>query len=185
MIDNPRISRAIGKLGDSRPVGRVLRKTHTQQIPHPKIDERLASNSSYPANNQQPTNNLRESTPPLDSYSAGNHSAPIGFYTARAAESVQSMSGLPTKAPAFDPHLESPSIRKTVGVDHSKTKPVGKDVIVAASPAARPPSSNFVSPQTDKLRRIGMPIGAVGPLHNRNSYKPPQMKRPGETPAIQ
>ncbi len=40
---------------------------------------------------------------------------------------------------------------------------------------------NFVNPQADQNRRIGMPLGgAASPLQNRNSYKPPQMKRPLE-----
>lgn len=132
---------------------------------------------------QKPTD-IRENTTPADSHSGANQSAPVGFYTARAAESVQGMSCSPSKAPPFDPHLESPSIRKTVGIDHTKTKPVGRD-IVAASPVARPSPSNFVNPQADRARRVGMPMGPAGSLHNRNSYKPPQMKRPGENHSMQ
>ncbi len=37
--------------------------------------------------------------------------------------------------------------------------------------------TNFVNPQADKTRRVGMPVGAASPLQNRGSYKPPQMKR--------
>ena len=39
------------------------------------------------------------------------------------------------------------------------------------------PRANFVNPQADKMRRVGMP-GMASPLQNRGSYKPPQMKRP-------
>ncbi|KAL6714922.1 DNA repair protein rad52 [Lecanora helva] len=120
-----------------------------------------------------------------DSSNLINHDAPVGFFTARAAESLQGGSGLPIKAPSFNPHLESPSIRKTPGVDHTKTKPVGRDV-VGNSASAQPPSTNvpranFVNPQTDKTRRLGMPGGSPSPLQNRGSYKPPSMKRPAES----
>ncbi|KAI4256088.1 MAG: hypothetical protein LQ352_002244 [Teloschistes flavicans] len=110
---------------------------------------------------------------------------PLGFFTARAAESIQNSPDAPFKAPSFNPHLESPSIRKTAGIDHSKTKPVGRD-IVGAPPlpttvghAAR--SAGFVNSQVDKTRRLGMPaVANASPLSNRNSYKPPQLKRPAE-----
>ncbi|KAL8763783.1 MAG: hypothetical protein Q9184_000485 [Pyrenodesmia sp. 2 TL-2023] len=124
-----------------------------------------------------------QGTPPSASSSIANHDPPIGFFTARVAETVQNSSGLPLKVPSFNPHLESPSIRKTAGVDHSKTKPVGRDIIgapqspasaMSPAPAGRP---NFINPQVDKTRRVGMPMGAASPLSNRGSYKPPQMKR--------
>ncbi|KAL9011654.1 MAG: hypothetical protein Q9173_003514 [Seirophora scorigena] len=123
-----------------------------------------------------------QETPPVSSSTIVPSNPSIGFFTARAAETVQSFSGLPLKASSFNLHLESPSIRKTAGVDHSKTKPVGRDIVNHAlqSPAAisvaagRP---NFVNPQADKARRLGMPVGSASPLSNRGSYKPPQMKR--------
>lgn len=99
------------------------------------------------------------------------HDPPPGFFTARAAESIQNAAGMPLKAPAFNPHLESPSIRKTAGVDHTKTKPVEKEAV------RLPPRLNFANPQTDKARRVGMPAGTGSPLQNRNSYRAPQMKR--------
>lgn len=37
-------------------------------------------------------------------------------------------------------------------------------------------TTNFVNPQADQNRRIGMPpAGMASPLQNRNSYKPPTM----------
>ncbi|KAL8736369.1 MAG: hypothetical protein Q9181_002446 [Wetmoreana brouardii] len=123
--------------------------------------------------------------PPLAQSTNANTDPPVGFFTARAAETIQNCPGIPLKAPSFNPHLESPSIRKTAGIDHSKTKPVGRDLVgaspqplAAVNPASR--SSNFVNLQADKTRRLGMPVGAVSPLSNRNSYKPPQLKRPAE-----
>ncbi|KAL8674251.1 MAG: hypothetical protein Q9168_001318 [Polycauliona sp. 1 TL-2023] len=116
-----------------------------------------------------------------------NGDPPVGFFTARAAEAIQSASGPLPQAPSFNPHLESPSIRKTAGVDHSKTKPVARDLIGAPPPPAVSPAGrlNFANPQADKTRRVGMPGGAASPLANRSSYKPPQMKRPAEGNAMQ
>ncbi|KAL8833684.1 MAG: hypothetical protein Q9170_004129 [Blastenia crenularia] len=130
----------------------------------------------------------RQGTPPPATSTNIVDDPPVGFFTARAAESVQNSSGLPIKVPSFNPHLESPSIRKTAGVDHSKTKPVGRDIVstpqspAVIGPAGRP---NFVNPQADKTRRVGMPAGAASPLLNRGSYKPPQMKRAVEGNVVQ
>lgn len=152
------------------------------RLQHPIAPQQLESIPSIsvqlsPLPRQPQPNNPAIATPTEEENCL--HEPPIGFFTARAAQSLQNNPGLPLKAPAFNPHLESPSIRKTAGVDHSKTKPVGREAVGAPSPVAIvPPRSNFVNPQTDKTRRIGMPVVAASPLQNRSSYKPPQMKRP-------
>jgi DNA repair and recombination protein RAD52 len=127
----------------------------------------------------EPQTHLGDNIRSLDGSDSVDHAAPVGFYTARAAETVQNGSSLPSNASAFNPHLESPSIRKTAGIDHTKTKPVGRDSI-PISPSVLPPRPNFINPQIDKNRKVGMPIGAASPLQNRNSYKPLQIKRPAE-----
>lgn len=126
-------------------------------------------------------------TPPPAALTSVSCDPPLGFFTARAAETIQSASGIPPQAPSFNPHLESPSIRKTAGVDHTKTKPVARDLVGAPPPPAVSPASrpNFANPQVDKARRVGMPGGAASPLANRSSYKPPQMKRPADGTAMQ
>ncbi|KAL8938102.1 MAG: hypothetical protein Q9216_004075 [Gyalolechia sp. 2 TL-2023] len=129
-----------------------------------------------------------QGTPPSAASNALLHDPPVGFFTARVAETVQNSSGQILKAPSFNPHLESPSIRKTAGIDHSKTKPVGRDIVGAPpSPAVMSPASrpNFVNPHADKTRKVGMPVGVPSPLTNRNSYKPPQMKRVAEGNNVQ
>ncbi|KAL8731320.1 MAG: hypothetical protein Q9166_003544 [cf. Caloplaca sp. 2 TL-2023] len=126
-------------------------------------------------------------TPPPAIWTTVNGDPPVGFFTARAAETIQSASGPLPRAPSFNPHLESPSIRKTAGVDHSKTKPVARDFVGAPPPPVPSPASrpNFVNPQADKARRVGMPASGMSPLSNRNAYKPPQIKRSAEGIAIQ
>ncbi|KAL9042264.1 MAG: hypothetical protein Q9180_000732, partial [Flavoplaca navasiana] len=126
-------------------------------------------------------------TPPPVALPSVSCSPPLGFFTARAAETIQSASGIPPQAPSFNPHLESPSIRKTAGVDHTKTKPVARELVGAPPPPAVSSASrpNFVNPQVDKGRRVGMPGGVASPLANRSSYKPPQMKRPADGTTMQ
>ncbi|KAL9640715.1 MAG: hypothetical protein Q9164_000110 [Protoblastenia rupestris] len=129
--------------------------------------------------NQQPAKAHPDYTPSLNSSNTSEHEPPIGFFTARAAETLQNPQSA-LKAPLFNPHLESPSIRKTAGVDHTKTKPVNRDLVGAPTAISNPPprGPNFVNPQADKARKVGMP-GQATPLQNRGSYKPPQIvKRP-------
>ena len=97
---------------------------------------------------------ISSEAPSLDSSSTSEHNPPVGFFTARAAESLQTGLGIPLKAPAFNPHLESPSIRKTAGIDHTKTKPVGREA-VGAPPQPPVARANFINPQSDKTRRDG------------------------------
>lgn len=126
-----------------------------------------------------------DSTPPLDSSNTTQHNAPVGFFTARAAESLQKGVALPSNVPIFNPHLESPSIRKTAGVDHTKSKPVRTETLEASTIAAAVlPRTNFVNPQADKSRKVGMPVAAGSPLQNRGSYKPPQMKRQADASGV-
>ena len=143
--------------------------------------------SKPPANHEQQAQGPPQShTPSLNSSGTSEHEPPIGFFTARAAETLQNAQGKPLQASPFNPRLESPSIRKTAGVDHTKTKPVNRD-LVSVPPIPAPPARvgvNVVNPQTDKTRKVGMPGGPGSPLQNRGSYKPPtQMKRPQGDPS--
>ena len=109
-----------------------------------------------------------------------------GFYTARAAEMVQNDRNI--ALPIFNPHLESPSIRKTAGVDHTTTRPINREAVCAQvrQPLAGPGSQSSGTPNTGPgsntsfqvpaARKLGMPgAGMASPLQNRGSYKPPQM----------
>jgi hypothetical protein len=132
---------------------------------------------------------------------------PTGFVTSRAAELVQNTESVTSNyIPAFNPHVDSPvpKEQRTPGIDHTSSRPIKRQEI-GAPPQPVPPgppansttnnggafnrpgpgfgragNSNFVNPQQDMNRRIGMPAGggaAMSPTPNRNAYKPP-MKRP-------
>ncbi|PQE27577.1 Recombination rad52 protein [Rutstroemia sp. NJR-2017a BBW] len=115
-----------------------------------------------------------------------------GFFSARAANLLPQEhvpEGQPPpislNLPAFNPNLESPSIRRTPGIDQKSSKPLAKNLkpvtgaqtTGAPAPLARP--VNIVNPQLDSTRRIGAPgMGLGSPVSNRNSYKPLTVKRP-------
>ncbi|KAI9715991.1 MAG: hypothetical protein M1812_005625 [Candelaria pacifica] len=161
----------------------------------PKISAQPTPQPLAPHLQPPPTaqNDQRDAQAPSAPAVPLSHEPPIGFFTARAAESLQNPNAVLQDVPTFNPHLESPSIRKTIGVDHTKSKPVNREVVGAPPPPpanlntpTAPPAnrSNFVNPQMDASRRIGMPGAAASPLQNRNSYKPPQMKRPAESNVV-
>lgn len=142
----------------------------------PPMTEQQLPKAYLPQDQLPQRPSISSEAPSLDSSITSEHNPPLGFFTARAAESLQTGLCIPLKAPAFNPHLESPSIRKTAGIDHTKTKPIGREA-VGAPPQPPVARANFINPQSDKTRRVGMPMGAPSPLQNRGSYKPPQMKR--------
>ena len=133
---------------------------------------------------------------------------PTGFVTSRAAELVQaseSATGL-NHIPAFNPHADSavPKEMRTPGIDHTSSRPIKRQELGGANgqqpvapaqstagtnggfnrlgpPVGRPGNSNFVNPQQDMNRRIGMPAGggaAMSPTLNRNAYRPPSKRPP-------
>ena len=148
---------------NSHPLSRPQASLEASEPPKKAAGSRASSDITEPVSHKLPVS--------VEISTNHEHDPPTGFFTARAAESIQNAVGIPLKAPAFNPHLESPSIRKTAGVDHTKTKPVEKEAV------RLPPRPNFINPQTDKARRVGMPVGTGSPLQNRNSYRAPQMKR--------
>ncbi|KAL1627629.1 DNA repair protein rad52 [Neofusicoccum ribis] len=150
-------------------------------------------------------------TPPVTSETSGPDSsnqgqaqqqppqdAPVRFVTGRAAElllKAEAANRPPIQTPAaFNPHAESPSLRRTTGIDHRTSAPVKKLAIVGQQTATNGGTNgtinggafakpNFVNPQTDSNRRLGMPTAAQSPLANRSMYKPPALKRPAEASA--
>ncbi|KAG9762981.1 recombination protein Rad52, partial [Aureobasidium melanogenum] len=140
------------------------------------------------------TTNGRQSTPPESVVTPSQVPAhvPSGFVSGAAASALVQPpeAGAMPPIKLFDPHHESPSIRRTQGIDARKSAPIKRSEVGAptvpipnpkpmmngAAPANR---SNFVNPAMDASRRIGMPGGMQqSPLANRSAYKPPAMKRP-------
>ncbi|KAJ5569935.1 uncharacterized protein N7459_009365 [Penicillium hispanicum] len=100
----------------------------------------------------------------------------VGFYSARVAESLRdNPNAAPLPGTQFDPHAESPSIRKTAGVDHTKSVPIHKPMLANPSPASNN-TRDFVNPSNDLQRRVGAPSAPVGSPLSRgpstSSYRP-------------
>jgi DNA repair and recombination protein RAD52 len=140
-----------------------------------------------------------------------NASVSVGFFSAKAVKDLPASAledesstqfAMPRGNQLFNPKLESPSIPKTPGIDHSSSKPLsrnGQHVAPTLSqssgpeaktggftpvrPSAAPPARGAVLNQSlDQTRRIGAPGAPGSPLTNRSQYRPPTMKRtlPGE-----
>ncbi|OBT49786.1 hypothetical protein VE04_09540, partial [Pseudogymnoascus sp. 24MN13] len=92
--------------------GRVLNQPNRQRTPPPPPNGSASPSFTRPSNPDADTTNQ-----PFHPHPDGP--PPIGFFSAKAALSTD---GLP-KTAVFNPHSESPSIRKTPGIDHTKTIP--------------------------------------------------------------
>ncbi|KAJ0370222.1 hypothetical protein COL154_001353 [Colletotrichum chrysophilum] len=171
--------------------------------PQPPNQPRAPTNPTAPSAPAAPPANGNMTTPGGGGGGA-NPAEPIAFFSARAVQQIpdSALQGNNTDAPlmmpagqqAFNPKAESPSIRKTPGIDHNSSKPLsrnGTHVPPTSTQQAETPAkgSGFTpvrpagagpapNPQFSQARRIGAPGGAGSPLANRGSYRPPTMKRP-------
>ncbi|KAI1270642.1 hypothetical protein F5Y18DRAFT_369065 [Xylariaceae sp. FL1019] len=129
---------------------------------------------------------------------------PATFFSARAIKDVptdgDTASVINNGAKVFDPKAESPSIRKTPGIDHKSSKPLSRSGVhvqplkrdadgTAPGQASGPGISGGGfqgaggNPTMSQVRQIGAPGGGVGsPLGNRGQYRPLTMKRPAAAP---
>ncbi|KAJ4396559.1 DNA repair protein rad52 [Gnomoniopsis smithogilvyi] len=97
-------------------------------------------NQSRPQNGQNPqglnsSNNGSHQTPPQAQVQNGGPPLDgVGFLSARAVKQIvgqedvekAKLPSAPLSTQAFNPNAESPSIRKTPGIDHTKSKPVNR-----------------------------------------------------------
>ncbi|KAF6841824.1 DNA repair and recombination protein rhm52 [Colletotrichum musicola] len=168
--------------------------------PQPPNQPRGPTNPSVPSAPAASTANGNMTTP---GQAGGNPAEPVAFFSARAIQNIPdaALQGNSADAPlmipagqqAFNPKAESPSIRKTPGIDHTSSKPLsrtGQHVPPTSTQSEGPSkSSGFMpvrpagagpapNPQFSQARRIGAPGGPGSPLANRSSYRPPTMKRP-------
>lgn len=179
---------------------------HNNPPPHPEADGQRSNPSSATGINSpaRPTENNAGITMPPPGH-------PEGFVTGRNADVLNQPAGAPRPAAAamaFNPHADSPSLRRTQGINPGKSAPVMRSAVGQApnghvngqahggpqQPAQRPQSpapggpnapirTNYVNPSADPSRRIGMPPSAGGGgMQNRGGYRPPMpaagVKRP-------
>lgn len=87
---------------------------------------------------------------------------PPGFFSAKAAGTN------PAAVARFNPHAESPSIRKTPGIDHRKSAPVKHDLVKQPLPPGvqAPGPRDFVDPRSNTGRQLG---AGQSPQPNRSA----------------
>lgn len=136
-----------------------------------------------PIGQATPQNNIaqppikRENPPPANQDMNPPSGTPSGgFFSARAVDLLRdNPNSVPSGAPQFDPHAESPSIRKTAGVDHTKSIPISRPMLSSASPAPSNNPRDYVNPAADMQRRVGAPAPAASPVARGpsvSSYRP-------------
>ncbi|KAF4265973.1 hypothetical protein CNMCM8812_006718 [Aspergillus fumigatus] len=163
--------------GQRQPVPQGQQQNFQNSRMAPPDQPRTSQDSNLPsAAGQMPVKReidakAQDTAPPASSPSV----LPASFFSARAVDLLRENPHTAVNAPQFDPHAESPSIRKTAGVDHSKSVPISKPMLAAASPASNN-TRDFINPSTDMHRKIGAPGGIGSPMMNRgqttSSYRP-------------
>jgi DNA repair and recombination protein RAD52 len=175
--------------------------TTGQNVPSQSMPPQRTANTGLPTSRvehpqaaglgQQSSNGKQSSSPGLPSQHfaapAGGlllHTA--GFYSARAAGNIDPTNNLAapvlTAAVQFNPHAESPSIRKTSGVDHHRSGKLLRDGLQPES--NHPPRREYIDPQADATRRVGAPPFAQGGQNmmprpvNTSAYRPPTRRGP-------
>ncbi|KAL1872246.1 DNA repair protein rad52 [Paecilomyces lecythidis] len=136
------------------------------------------TNVPGPMNNRAQGNNAHDAEPSGSPSMSGNQrpgDPPSVFYSARAVDMLRSNNAPPSSVPQFDPRSESPSIRKTAGVDHNKSVPITKPMLAQQGVTPTNNTRDFVNPSADLTRRIGAPGGGIasparGP--STSSYRP-------------
>ncbi|GFF65190.1 DNA repair and recombination protein radC [Aspergillus lentulus] len=164
-------------VGQRQPVPQGQQQNFQNSRMAPPDQPRTSQDSNLPgAAGQMPIKRefdakAQDTAPPASSPSI----PPASFFSARAVDLLRENPHTAVNAPQFDPHAESPSIRKTAGVDHSKSVPISKPMLAGASPASNN-TRDFINPSTDMHRKIGAPGGTGSPMMNRgqttSSYRP-------------
>ncbi|KAI1205111.1 recombination protein Rad52 [Annulohypoxylon truncatum] len=205
MAQPPRQPQTPNQQTPQRPGASFQGRPNPQQYPRPLSH---ANNAA-----QHAAANNRTNTPPPQPRAAPTEQ--VGFFSARSIKKLPESATpdapiIPVQgAKPFDPHLDSPSIRKTPGIDHSSSKPLSKDGkhvpptkrdpepqrgpgpangpvgnsfsnAVGLGPG-RPSTSGVGNPALNQARQIGAPGGVGSPMGNRGQYRPLTVKRPAPT----
>ncbi|KAJ5747800.1 uncharacterized protein N7511_009496 [Penicillium nucicola] len=158
------------------------------QNSRPIVPPQQQTSQSGPANNIAQPPIKRESFPgPNQEMNPPQGTPSGGFYSARAVDLLRDNPNGALDAPQFDPRAESPSIRKTAGVDHTKSVPISRPMLSNASPAPTTNARDYANPAADLQRKVGAPGPGFGSPVSRgpsvSSYRPLTRPNPGANPA--
>ncbi|EGE85669.2 RAD52 DNA repair protein RADC [Blastomyces dermatitidis ATCC 18188] len=173
---------------------------HTQNLPPPLPSDQVKTKSELTSKDSPKGSPSRAPSPfnPQIPEDKRPQDPAGGFYSARAADALRTNPyEAPKSAPAFDPRFDSPSIRKTAGINHNASAPVVRTVISINPPrftdntAGSIPSASQVQytnltktniPDSTKRGPVPRPvsgsgIGLVPPAARSpmttSSYRPP------------
>lgn len=160
--------------------------TSGRQAPHLRQNQ---------ANQNQAEISSRSSSPGLASQHFNPPQAPpgpqsIGFFSARAAEALDGNNNPtdPTAVTPFNPYAESPSIRKTSGIDHSKSVALNRNTL-KPEPLA-PKDDTVPKVPVEPARKVGIPgqaASGISPNVGRmttSAYRPPTRHGPVSAPVV-
>lgn len=195
----PKPANNMGNMGAPRPAPQT-------PVANGRMNGPIGARASYPPANHQanrpppPAGNMGGPRPGMN-----GHAGPVKdeegtpWLSARAVAKVGDGDALAAVAPSvqaghlFNPKAESPSIRKTPGVDHNTSKPIprmnnrpgGGPVSSTPTTATGPGGAgvgrgSFNHGVQEASRRIGAPPSTASPLANRGQFRPPPMKRPAD-----
>lgn len=188
--------------GANNPAARQSLPPNARQNPSNMVDQRrpmaapgLPPNmpNARPSGPPQPMANANAQPPvkrePAPAFNQDNSSQPpppqtVGFFSARAADQLRdNPNAAPIPGSQFDPHAESPSIRKTAGIDHTKTVAVIRSG-AGVSPAPEKGHSRDIINPAHRVGGPGVPAGGFGSPLSRgpsvSSFKP--LTRPSIDP---
>ncbi|KAL6234198.1 DNA repair and recombination protein radC [Aspergillus navahoensis] len=177
-------SDALRGFRNGRPIPPGQHASNGMATSGPGAGAQVSIKQEYGANpqNPPPQNMVTPATPGID----GQGPPVVGFLSARGADMLrENPHGAASAAPTFNPHAESPSIRKTAGVDHTRSVPISKPMLAGSASPASNPTRDFINPSAEMHRKIGAPSGGgVGSPINRgpsvSSYRP--LTRPNIDP---
>ncbi|KAL5000707.1 DNA repair and recombination protein radC [Aspergillus recurvatus] len=169
---------------NGRPIPPAQRASNGIATSGPGTGAQVPIKQEYGAKPQNPSpqNTAAPTTPGID----GQGPPVVGFLSARGAHMLrENPHSAATAAPAFNPHAESPSIRKTAGVDHTKSVPISKPMLAGSASPTSNQNRDFINPSAEMHRKIGAPSGGgIGSPMNKgpsvSSYRP--LTRPNLDP---
>ncbi|OAL70689.1 RAD52 DNA repair protein RADC [Trichophyton violaceum] len=150
---------------DSRhPSGRQAMQPNGPPFPH-------SNDQGRPKHDPAPNNDGNKASGAQSSEDKASEDHVVGFFSARAAEALINDPHTAVKsAPVFDPQFDSPSIRKTAGIDHTSSSPIVRKSLQALQQQAGKvplPGAKANAPTPNSGH------GPIGRPPMTSSYRPP------------
>ncbi|PGH16447.1 hypothetical protein AJ79_01778 [Helicocarpus griseus UAMH5409] len=167
---------------DAKPIP-LQQSNHVPNLPPPLPSDQLKAKTDSSSKGDEITSPTKAPSPLSSQIPEDKRpqDAAGGFYSARAADALRTNPyAAPGTAPTFDPRFDSPSIRKTAGINHNTSAPVPRNIVGINPPqftdnnAGPVPSASQTQTHPDPARRGPTP----GPVGGNNGFVPPTARGP-------